>query len=43
MDVLAAEGLDAFQDQPAGELAAFRIFELAAFLGRVRSLRTKPS
>lgn len=38
---LAAEGLDAFQAEPTGELAAFRIFELAAFLGRLRSLRVR--
>ncbi len=36
------EGLDAFQPDPAGELAEFRIFELAAFLGRIRTLRVGP-
>jgi predicted ABC-class ATPase len=36
-------GLDAFQPHPAGELAAFRVFELAAFLNRIRSLRTRPA
>jgi len=40
MDVIAREGLDAIQPEPAGEFAAFRIFELAAFLGRVRTLET---
>jgi predicted ABC-class ATPase len=42
MDILAHDGLDAFQPFPAGELAAFRIHELAAFLGRIRGLRTRP-
>jgi predicted ABC-class ATPase len=42
MDVVARDGLDAFQEFPAGELAEFRVFELAAFLGRVRGLRTRP-
>lgn len=39
--VLAAQGLDAFQREPFGELAAFRPAELAAFLGRIRSLQTR--
>lgn len=39
---LRDEGLDAFQDQPAGELAGFRLIELAAFLGRIRGLETRP-
>jgi predicted ABC-class ATPase len=42
MDQLRAEGLDAFQPHPAGELAAFRSFELVAFLNRIRGLRTRP-
>jgi predicted ABC-class ATPase len=42
MERLEAAGLDAFQQVPAGELAAFRIFELAAFLNRIRTLRTEP-
>lgn len=42
MKTLGEEGLDAFQESPAGELAEFRIFELAAVLGRIRSLRTRP-
>jgi len=41
MEALEREGLDAFQPEPTGELAAFRVFELAAFLGRVRSLETR--
>jgi predicted ABC-class ATPase len=40
---LDAEGLDAFQPHPAGELAAFRAFELAAFLGRIRGLQCTPA
>ncbi|CAN5870404.1 ABC-ATPase domain-containing protein [soil metagenome] len=43
MDMVATEGLDAFQPFPAGELAEFRVFELAAFLGRVRGFRTRPA
>jgi predicted ABC-class ATPase len=39
---LHRRGLDAFQPHPAGELAAFRVFELAAFLNRIRGLRTRP-
>jgi predicted ABC-class ATPase len=42
MQQLEHHGLDAFQPEPAGELAAFRVFELAAFLGRIRSLRVAP-
>jgi predicted ABC-class ATPase len=38
---LAEHGLDAFQDEATGELAAFRVYELAAFLGRIRSLRCR--
>lgn len=37
----AERGLDAFQEEPTGELAAFRIDELAAFLNRLRSLRVR--
>ena len=40
MAALETDGLDAFQRERTGELASFRIFELAAFLGRVRGLRT---
>lgn len=43
MRTLEDEGLDTFQDELTGELAAFRIFELAAFLNRIRSLRTRPA
>lgn len=39
MSVLQREGLDAFQEYETGELAEFRIYELAAFVNRVRSLR----
>jgi hypothetical protein len=35
-----AQDLDAFQAYPTGELAQFRIFELAAFLNRIRGFRT---
>jgi predicted ABC-class ATPase len=41
MAALAERGPDAFQSEPVGELAAFRIFELAAFLDRLRSLRVR--
>jgi predicted ABC-class ATPase len=41
MRILADDGLDAFQPHPTGELAAFRSFELAAFLNRIRGLRTR--
>jgi predicted ABC-class ATPase len=41
MAALARDGLDAFQREPTGELAAFRVYELAAFLGRIRSLETE--
>jgi predicted ABC-class ATPase len=40
MGALREGGLDAFQAEPTGELAEFRIFELAAFLGRIRTLRS---
>ncbi|HEX2188580.1 MAG TPA: ABC-ATPase domain-containing protein [Longimicrobiaceae bacterium] len=43
MEALEREGLDAFQEEPTGELAAFRVHELAAFLGRIRSLETTPA
>ena len=36
----ADPGLDAFQEHLTGELAAFRVFELAAFLNRIRGFRT---
>ncbi len=41
MQALAERGLDAFQGEPTGELAAFRLHELAAFMGRLRSLRVR--
>ena len=41
METLKREGLDAFQREPVGELAEFRIFELAAFLNRIRTLQTR--
>jgi predicted ABC-class ATPase len=42
MAALEDEGLDAFQPHLTGELAAFRAFELAAFLNRIRGLETRP-
>ncbi len=36
---VAAGGLDALADRPAGDLAGFRRFELAAALNRLRTLR----
>lgn len=42
VEMLEHDGLDAFQDEPTGELAAFRVFELGAFLGRVRGLEVRP-
>jgi predicted ABC-class ATPase len=42
MDTLARDGLDAFQPHRTGELAAFRAFELTAFLNRIRTLRCQP-
>jgi predicted ABC-class ATPase len=41
MHSLERRGLDAFQLHPTGDLAAFRIFELAAFLNRVRGLAVR--
>lgn len=41
MDAIREHGLDAVHPEPIGELAAFRIFELAAFLNRIRSLRVR--
>lgn len=43
MHSLERRGLDAFQLHPTGDLAAFRIFELAAFLNRVRGLAVRDS
>jgi predicted ABC-class ATPase len=40
---LEEQGLDAFQPHATGELAAFRAFELAAFLNRIRGLETRPA
>jgi predicted ABC-class ATPase len=40
---LEEQGLDAFQLHATGELAAFRAFELAAFLNRIRGLETEPA
>jgi predicted ABC-class ATPase len=42
MQDLEMRGLDAFQPDPAGELAAFRAHELVAFLNRIRGLRCNP-
>jgi predicted ABC-class ATPase len=41
MQQLEADGLDAFQREPTGELTAFRVYELAAFLNRVRGFATR--
>jgi predicted ABC-class ATPase len=38
-ELIAREGLDALDDRRIGELAAFRRFELAATLNRLRTLR----
>jgi hypothetical protein len=35
-----ARDLDSFQSWPTGDLAQFRIFELAAFLNRIRGFST---
>jgi predicted ABC-class ATPase len=43
MRVLHDNGLDAFQEHRTGELAAFRPFELAAFLNRIRGFATRPA
>jgi predicted ABC-class ATPase len=42
MAAIEAEGLDAVHPHGIGELARFRAFELAAFLNRLRTLRTSP-
>jgi predicted ABC-class ATPase len=42
MAAIDAEGLDAVHPHGIGELARFRPFELAAFLNRLRTLRTHP-
>jgi predicted ABC-class ATPase len=41
MEAIEREGLSAVHPYGIGELAAFRSFELAAFLNRVRSLETR--
>lgn len=41
LDRIAAQGLDVIDPEPIGEYAAFRGFELAAFLNRLRTLRTR--
>lgn len=41
MHDLVTRGLDAFQPEATGELAAFRIHELAAFLARIRGLAVR--
>ncbi|MGH7545742.1 MAG: ATPase, partial [Gemmatimonadota bacterium] len=40
VDAVERDGLDVLSPYPVGELAEFRIFELAAFLNRLRSLQT---
>ena len=39
--VINDDGLDRIQSFLTGDLAQFRIFELAAFINRIRSLRMK--
>ena len=41
MEAVERDGLDVVHPYPVGELAEFRIFELAAFLNRLRSLRVR--
>jgi predicted ABC-class ATPase len=41
MEVAARTGLDTFQERITGDLAEFRIYELTAFLNRIRGFRTK--
>jgi predicted ABC-class ATPase len=40
MTIARTHGLDAFQEYLTGDLAQFRIFELAAFLNRIRGFTT---
>ncbi|GAB4255307.1 MAG: ABC-ATPase domain-containing protein [Deferrisomatales bacterium] len=40
--LVARRGLDGLTDRPAGDLAGFRRFELAAACNRLRSLRVRP-
>ncbi len=40
-EAIARDGLDAIQPWKTGELAEFRIFELAGFLNRLRTFRTR--
>ena len=41
MAIAAHEGLDAFQEHLTGDLAEFRIFEVTAFLNRIRGFSTR--
>jgi hypothetical protein len=41
MDEIRREGLDAIDSRQPGDYAEFRIFELAAALGRLRTLRVR--
>ncbi|HSK19153.1 MAG TPA: ABC-ATPase domain-containing protein [Longimicrobiales bacterium] len=41
MSIAAHDGLDAFQEHLTGDLAEFRIFELTAFLNRIRGFSTR--
>jgi predicted ABC-class ATPase len=43
MELLEKEGLDALDERIVGDYAEFRIFELAAALGRLRSLEVAPA
>lgn len=43
MDEVREHGLEVVHPDPIGELSTFRVFELVAFLNRLRSLRTRPA
>lgn len=43
MTTIERDGMDAVQPWPAGEMAMFRVQELAAVLDRLRTLRTAPA
>lgn len=43
VDAVARDGFDLVQEEPTGEPAGFRGFELAAALARIRALETRPA
>jgi predicted ABC-class ATPase len=43
MEILEAEGLDWVDRRIVGDYAEFRVFELAAALGRLRTLQVRPA